>query len=432
MVFRNSTILAALAIISTVLAVVRDRLLSEHVGVGPILDVFNAAFRIPDLLYAILFATVTSGTVVPYLTKLGQKGDSIDKDTFSKLWSISVFFSTVVLILGAVLYVCVPGLASYIAPGFTETQKELFVAATRLALIQPLFLGLASLISCLAQLRNQFVLYGISPLVYSFGIIGGILYLYEPYGVYGLMYGVVIGAFGSFLLQLFSLRGVKMSLKSENIRKDIMGLLTLSFPRTGTNILTQVRHVMLTSYATLLGPGVLTSFVFAEKIFGSCAVIVQQSLTTASMPVLAREFAENRARDFYLLVRKALVYLFFLGFILASSLYAFRDIVISILYGSTPYAPTISMFLTVFLFILPLQMVAGYLSVSLYAMRDTANVFVAYLVATVITAAVLFFGASLGSEALLIAIAVFTFAIFLLQSLAFLRKVRLHGGFKKA
>ena len=52
-------ILALFALASQVLAVVRDRLLAHQFGAGAELDIYYAAFRIPDLLY-VLFASVLS------------------------------------------------------------------------------------------------------------------------------------------------------------------------------------------------------------------------------------------------------------------------------------------------------------------------------------------------------------------------------------
>jgi peptidoglycan biosynthesis protein MviN/MurJ (putative lipid II flippase) len=68
MILKNSIIIAFFSILSVLLGVVRDRLLATHVGIGETLDIYNAAFRIPDLLYAFSLAFVTSATVVPFLT----------------------------------------------------------------------------------------------------------------------------------------------------------------------------------------------------------------------------------------------------------------------------------------------------------------------------------------------------------------------------
>ena len=73
MILRNSAILAFFSIISLLLGIFRDRILAQVVGVGPMLDVYNAAFRIPDLVYAVLLSVVSAATVVPFISKAARE-----------------------------------------------------------------------------------------------------------------------------------------------------------------------------------------------------------------------------------------------------------------------------------------------------------------------------------------------------------------------
>ena len=55
-------IVAAFSLVSRILGLFRDRILAGAFGAGPELDVYYAAFRIPDFIYNILIA---GGVVVP-------------------------------------------------------------------------------------------------------------------------------------------------------------------------------------------------------------------------------------------------------------------------------------------------------------------------------------------------------------------------------
>ena len=169
MIFKNSVLLAIFSILSVLLGIFRDRLLATIVGIGPTLDIYNAAFRIPDFLYALSLAFVTSGTVVPFLTVEDKHGHVLDAR--HKLSSISLFFAGVISLLGIFIAITLPLYARFIVPGFTEDQLSTFISVSRIMLVQPALLGLTSLISCFARLKNHFVLYGIAPLGYSLGII---------------------------------------------------------------------------------------------------------------------------------------------------------------------------------------------------------------------------------------------------------------------
>lgn len=381
MIFKNSLILAIFSGLSLILAIVRDRLLATHVGIGPTLDVYNAAFRLPDLLYGALLAFVTAGTVVPFLTKENTHGDIIDPR--QKLYSLTLFFGGTLSILVVILGLFLPLYAHLIVPGFDGEQLDAFIFATRLLLVQPFFLGISSLISCFTQLRNEFILYGVAPLGYSFAIILSILFLYPLFGLQGLLYGVILGSILSFLIQSISLRTAKLSeLRYHFKYHHVKDLINLALPRTGTNITTQLRTIFFTGLATTFGPGGLSSYLFAQRITDSVTQLIQQSITTASLPVLSKDFLEGRSVEYKKIVHKYILILGMIGALVALTLFSLQEIVIALLYGDTGFNSNIAFFLHGFLIALPFSMMSGYFSISLYAMKDTKSVFISFLLAS--------------------------------------------------
>lgn len=421
MIFKNSVLLAVFSILSVLLGIFRDRLLSTVVGIGPVLDIYNAAFRVPDFLYALSLAFVTSGTVVPFLTIEDRKGHIVDAR--HKLSSISLFFGGVISLLGLFLAVTLPLYVRYIVPGFTEEQLVTFISVTRIMLLQPVLIGLTSLISCFAQLKNHFVLYGIAPLGYSLGIIGGIVFLFPKYGVHGLIYGVIIGALFSFCIQLISLRNVKMFQVFPYFSlADVKDILKVGFPRTGVNVLSQLRVVFFTAFATTLGPGVLSSYLFAQRITDAVSQIIQQSVTTASIPVLSKEFVERRISEYKGLVKKYVIVLGLIGFFVASTVFFLRDLVVVLLYGETSYHTVIIFFLQGFLIALPFQMMIGYFSISLYSIKDTKSVLLSNFFATIVAVTVCYITRGQGSISLVYGVIGMSLSNFLLLFFLYSRK----------
>lgn len=421
MILKNSALLAIFSILSVLLGIVRDRLLSTHVGVGPILDVYNASFRLPDFLYAMSLAFVTAGTVVPFLTIENKAGNVVDSR--HRLSSISLFFAGIASLLSLVIVITIPLYAHIIVPGFTEDQTATFISVTRILMLQPIILGITSLISCFAQMKNHFVIYGIAPLGYSLGIIFGIITFYPLYGVYGLMYGVLIGAFVSFCIQMWSLRGTKMlEVLPYFSLKHIKELFKLAFPRTGVNIMTQLRVIFFTAFATTLGPGVLSSYLFAQRITDAVTQIIQQSITTASLPVLSKEFVENRIHEYRRVVKQYIIILGAIGFFAAAAIYFLKDIIIVLLYGYTDAHNLISFFLVGFLFALPLQMMIGYFSISLYSAKDTKSVFYSNLISTLVAVLACYATQPLGNISLVYGIIAMSISNFVVISLLYTRK----------
>jgi putative peptidoglycan lipid II flippase len=403
------------------LGIVRDRLLATHVGVGPILDIYNASFRLPDFLYAMSLAFVTAGTVVPFLTVEVKAGHMIDSR--HKLSSISLFFGGAASLIAVFIIITIPLYARLIVPGFTDEQVEIFISVTRIMMLQPILLGITSLISCFAQLKNHFVLYGIAPLGYSLGIIFGIVKLYPVYGVHGLIYGVLIGAVLSLCIQVWSLRKAKMiEVLPYFNKKHISELFHLALPRSGVNILTQLRVIFFTAFATTLGPGVLSSYLFAQRITDAVQQIIQQSITTASLPVLSKEFIENRIKEYKQVVKRYVLILGTAGVFASVTIYLLQDLVITILYGNTHANGMIAYFLLPFLIALPLQMMIGYFSISLYSAKDTKSVLYSNLISTLVAVFACYATQPLGNISLVYGIIAMAISNFIVISLLYGRK----------
>src|SRR5438132_1141516 len=66
-------LLGGFAFISQLLGLLRDRTLASVIGAGPVLDVYYAAFRIPDFLYISIASLASITVLMPFLVdKVGK------------------------------------------------------------------------------------------------------------------------------------------------------------------------------------------------------------------------------------------------------------------------------------------------------------------------------------------------------------------------
>ena len=174
-------ILALSALISRVLGVVRDWLLAKTFGAGPELDVYFAAFRIPDLVYNILIAGGVIVAFLPLFSEYFSKGNKEDAWRFTNnTLNIFLFF---LIFLCLILFIFASPLIKLITPGFDPEQLQKTIFLTRLMFLSPIFLGLSSIFSGILQYFNRFLIYGLCPILYNLGIIFGVLFLAPPLGV---------------------------------------------------------------------------------------------------------------------------------------------------------------------------------------------------------------------------------------------------------
>ncbi len=299
-------LLAAFALLSQVLGLLRDHLLAAQFGASHTLDLYYAAFRIPDFLFATVASLLSLYALLPVLSRLeaGSPGGAV---AFLRE-SLVVFF----VAMGAVslvAFILAPMIIPLIAPGLASPE---LVHLARLLLLQPILLGASNIVASLTQLRHRFFLYSTSPLLYNLGIIGGIMFLYPHFGLQGLGWGVVLGALLHLLIQLpffFSEKGASLSRIS--VLKELGDVLKLSVPRTLALAAGQLSLLVLVSVASILSVGSVSIFMFAWNLQSVPLAIIGVSYSVAAFPTLSRLFAAGSHSEFAAHIEGAMRHILF-------------------------------------------------------------------------------------------------------------------------
>jgi len=185
-------ILGAASLVSRLLGLVRDRILAGQFGAGDELDVYYAAFRIPDLVYSILVLGAITAGFIPVFIDYLQKDK---KDAWHLANSILNIIGTSLIIVCFILIIFAPWLIKLIAPGFSPEKMALTVKLARVMFLSSFFLGISTILGGILRSFKRFLIYSFGPIIYNLGIIFGALFLVEDYGLLGLAYGVVLGYF---------------------------------------------------------------------------------------------------------------------------------------------------------------------------------------------------------------------------------------------
>lgn len=282
-------ILGLFAFGSQLLAIVRDRMLAHTFGAGTELDLYYTAFRIPDLLF-VLFASVLSVYVL--LPFVNRAENTPEKKRL--LGQVFTLFLIVYTIIAAMLALLAPLFVPVMFPGFVDQPTEL-VVLVQILLLQPLFLGLSSICGVVTQLSHRFVLYAVSPLLYNFGIILGIIFLYPFFGLPGLVAGVVIGAIGHVLVQVPFVK--KSSLAFSAVWPIDWGLVkslvSTAIPRSLTLSLNQLVLLLFISMATTFTAGSVAVFQLAYNIQSVPLAVIGMSYSVAAFPTLSHLFSSR-------------------------------------------------------------------------------------------------------------------------------------------
>ena len=149
-------LLGGFAFVSQLLGLVRDRTLAHIIGPGPVLDIYYAAFRIPDFLYLSIASLASITVLMPFLIGKIQKNSDNGADArrfLNNVFSAYMMFMVGICILVALL---MPYIAREVAPGFSNAQLALLVTTSRIMLFSPIFIGLSNLIGTITQIFRNF------------------------------------------------------------------------------------------------------------------------------------------------------------------------------------------------------------------------------------------------------------------------------------
>ncbi|HEX7724565.1 MAG TPA: lipid II flippase MurJ [Candidatus Paceibacterota bacterium] len=291
-------LLAVFAFISLVLALVRDKLLAYSFGAGNILDLYYAAFRIPDLIFVSIGSLVSASILLPFFIDRFGKGESDGRTFFDSMFT--VFFGLMVITAGAA-YFLAPYLVPIVMPGFKlAAEQHILVETTRIMLLSPFFLGLSNLFSSLTQMRHRFLVYAASPVVYNLAIILGVLFLYPIFGIQGMALGVGIGAFLHMLIQVPFMASEKLlpRFTAAIEWKSLKRIILTSFPRTLTLSANQLASFVLVSLASLMSVGSISVFNFAFNLQSVPLSLIGASYSSAVFPTLSRLYYEKNIPEY--------------------------------------------------------------------------------------------------------------------------------------
>ncbi len=281
-------LLGACALASQLLALLRDRLFAYTFGASRTLDIYYAAFRIPDLIFVSIASLVSISILIPFFMEKFKEGDEVGKRFVDATFS---FFFVAIIGVSIMAFLLIPFLVPYVFPGFdSELLKNHLIILSRIMLLSPIFLGISNFLASITQMYNRFFIYAISPLLYNIGIIIGVIFFYPVLGIVGLAWGVVLGACLHFLVQVPFIVEKKLfpRLRFPLEWKLVKNLALLSLPRTLALSANQIAIFFLIGYASLLSAGSIAVFNFSWNLQSVPLSIVGASYASAAFPALSR------------------------------------------------------------------------------------------------------------------------------------------------
>lgn len=287
-------------ILSNIAGLIRQILVANAFGTTAPMEAFNAANRISETLFNLVAGGALGSAFIPTFTGL------LAKEKRGEAWKLASSIFNIILIvlttLAGLAAVFAPQLVRYVlAPGYAidPAKEALTIALTRLMLPSAVLFGISGLVMGVLNSHQKFFIPAITPAMYQLGLIFGVVVLSPSLGIFGLAWGVLIGAALHLILQLPLLfkQGARyvasLGLGSADVREvaRLMGPRLLGVAVVQLNLWINVR------LASQQPEGSVTAILIAFSLMLMPQAAIAQSIATAALPTFSMQVARNELTE---------------------------------------------------------------------------------------------------------------------------------------
>jgi putative peptidoglycan lipid II flippase len=293
---RTSILIGSFFLLDKVLAFARVsiifRIYTDEIG---LLDVFNSANNVPDVLFALISGGALAMAFIPLIREyLSTKGQDAAWDLFSRVANLAFLVTGSIAVI---IFIFAQQLVdTVIVPGFTLEQRHLVAELMQLNLISTMIFSISGLVMASLQANQHFLTPALAPTMYNVGQIFGALVFVPRFGIYGLVYGVILGASLHLAIQVPALikYGFKWTPALDLRNTGLIEALKLLGPRLLTMGGIQLIVILRDMFASFLeGEGAITALANGWMIMQVPETLFGTAIATAMLPTLS-DFATNK------------------------------------------------------------------------------------------------------------------------------------------
>jgi putative peptidoglycan lipid II flippase len=280
---------------SSLMGLASTMLVSNAFGTNADLDAFYAANRLTEIIFNLMAGGALASAFVPSFTELLTLNK--EHGAWRLAASIGNLVTLALTIVSIVAAIAAPWLVENIlAPGFDDpSQINLTVDLLRVMLVSAILFGISGLIMGILNAHQHFALPALAPAAYRIGWILGVIFLVPRWGIFGLAWGVIIGASLHLLIQIPALIRRKpiyhqtLGLRDPAVREvgRLMG------PRLLGVAVVQINFLVNTILASGQPEGSLAALSFALQLMIMPQAIIAQATAIAALPTFSEQVARG-------------------------------------------------------------------------------------------------------------------------------------------
>ena len=263
-------------------------------------DAFFAANRVSETLFTLLAAGALGSAFIPTFTGLLARGEKAAAWRLAS--SIANLITLSLSVLAGLCAIFAPQIIRFaLAPGLASDPMtfSLTIDLMRIQLIAAVLFGLGGLVVGILNAHQVFFIPQMTIGLYRLGEIFGVLVLARWFGIYGLAWGVVIGAGLYLLIQIPTLLRQQGSytptLGIES--PSVLEVFRLMGPRVLGAAVVQLNFWVNTWLASQMKAGSVAGLQYGFSLMLMAQAAIAQSVAIAAMPTFSVQFALGRLDD---------------------------------------------------------------------------------------------------------------------------------------
>jgi len=287
-------------LLSTLTGLLRWMLVADAFGTSPEMEAFSAANRVSETLYYLIAGGALGSAFIPTFTGL------LAKEQRRRAWEMASAVANLVLLIliftSLLAAIFAPQIVRYIlAPGFVNDpyKFQLTVNLVRLMLPSAVIFGISGLVMGILNSHQTFLFPALAPSMYALGMIFGVLFLAPGMGIYGLAWGVLLGAGLHLLVQLPVLirQGGSYSPTLGLRLVEVREVARLMGPRLLGVAVVQLNFWINVRLASGMPEGSVNGVTYAFTLMLMPQTVIAQAIATAAMPTFAAQYARGQLTE---------------------------------------------------------------------------------------------------------------------------------------
>ncbi len=359
--------------LSYIFGFLRDKIFAYKFGASSSLDIYYAAFTIPDLILAFFVTSSIGVAFIPIFTQLHK---TRKRESYLYTKDILFWLASAITLCGIIIAFFIPSMVRWLVPGFDSEQQQLYVSFVRIMLISPVIFSFSNVFGGVLITTKDFFFYGIAPVFYNIGIIFGIFFLVPIFGLTGLAWGTIVGALLHMLVRYFVFnRKSKIIFQKPRFTKEIKQTFKLSLPKSLQILAWQILLIWFVRLASGLEDGSVTIYNIARNFQSMPVSLIGIAIALSTFSTLNHLASKKQYSEFRQLIKKKGTLILLLTSLAAVFLAGTSFLLIKILFGGGAFTDSAvnatASLLIIYTLSIPLESLMHLMARAHYALGNT-------------------------------------------------------------